>query len=68
MEEEQSSRRRSGPGQDVVEAMARASQRMALIAADPMRVCSFVVLFLFLRLCSIGEHCPSSSGCARFQA
>ncbi len=35
------SRRRSmGPGQDVVEAMARASERMALIAADPMRVSS----------------------------
>ena len=31
-------RRRSGVGQDVVEAMARASERMALIAADPMRV------------------------------
>ncbi len=39
MEEEQVSRRRSlGPQQDVVEAMARASDRMALIAADPMRV------------------------------
>ena len=39
MEEEQLARRRSaGPGQDVVEAMARASDRMALIAADPLRV------------------------------
>jgi hypothetical protein len=54
MEQEQVSRRRSTVGQDVVEAMARASERMALIAADPMRVrhtavvlfgCVYVVLF-----------------------